>query len=144
MRKLKSVILIFVQLACSTFLYSQSPSHPDSSGTDLTSNAVVALADEMPSYEGGDYLLLQDLMRNLTYPLKERDAGIEGTVLVQFIVEKDGSISDVQAYREVPNAPGLTEAAIDAVRNLKKYKPGKKDGQPVRVKVIVPVRFVIK
>ncbi|MEM9525052.1 MAG: energy transducer TonB, partial [Bacteroidota bacterium] len=101
---------------------------------------------ELPKEERkscSDRKLLQFIMANVNYPAMARENGIEGTAVISFTVEKDGSVSEIEAVREV--AGGCTEAALKAVaainRKGKKFTPGIQQGREVRVRFNLPVAF---
>jgi protein TonB len=75
------------------------------------------------------------------YPDFEKRAGLEGTVVVRFVVTPDGRAEDIAVARGV--SPGLDAAAIAGVRR-QRFTPGRQNGQPVRVRLAVPVRFVLR
>jgi TonB family protein len=83
------------------------------------------------------------LASNVKYPYAERDAGKSGVVYISFVVEKDGSISNVRAVKEVPDAPGFTKEAIRVISQMPNWKPGMMRGKPVRIEVTQPIRFVL-
>ena len=86
----------------------------------------------------------KDIAENAPYPEMEKENNIQGRVYVQFIVEKDGSITNVKVTRGVPGGPGLTRVAESAVKKLKKFAPAKQNGRPVRLTMTVPVNFTLK
>ena len=95
--------------------------------------------DQEPEYPGGAKALLADIARNIRYPMICKQQRIQGDVLVAFIVEKDGSVSEVTAVKKVH--ANLNTEAIRVVKSLKKWTPGVKDGHPVRVQSAVYVNF---
>ena len=103
-------------------------------------NIVYDSVDEMPEfYRGGINGLVQYLSENIKYPIIAREKGIQGRVIVQFVVNKDGSIEDAKIVRSVD--PNLDKEALRVVMSMPKWKPGKKDGKAVRVKYVLPVNF---
>jgi len=103
---------------------------------------ILSYASEMPVYPGGTDGLMKDLNVNIVYPEMEKENGIQGNVYVGFVVEKDGSITNVQVKRGVNGGPGLTKAAETAVKKLKKFEtPAKNNGKPVRYQYTLPVKF---
>lgn len=102
---------------------------------------VFTVVEDEPEFPGGNDSLMKYLMQNLRYPKEARDSRIQGTVFVTFIIEKDGSVSDVRALRGV--APSLDEEAIRVVSAMPAWKPGYQRGQPVRVQYNLPLRFVL-
>ncbi|GJG43470.1 hypothetical protein PRLR5052_25080 [Prevotella lacticifex] len=95
--------------------------------------------EQMPSFPGGQWALMQYLANNIKYPVVAQENGIEGHVVVSFVVERDGSITDVQVVRSVD--PSLDREALRVVRSMPKWIPGKQKGQAVRVKYNMPVSF---
>jgi len=101
--------------------------------------AIFVLVEEMPEFHGGTAALFEYLNKNMRYPAVARDNGISGKVIVQFVVEKDGSIKDVEVARSVD--PYLDKEAVRVIQAMPKWKPGKQRNNPVRVKFTVPVTF---
>lgn len=95
--------------------------------------------EKMPSFVGGEREMFAFLGKNLRYPVQARDAGIEGIVYVEFVVEKDGSITNEKVYRSLGG--GCEEAALKAVKRMPKWIPGSQGGQNVRVLFRLPVNF---
>lgn len=95
--------------------------------------------DRVPEYPGGRTGLLSDISRSIRYPKVCKDNGIEGDVLVSFVVEDDGSISNVTAVRRIQ--PNLNSEAERVVRSLRRWTPGSIQGQAVRVEMTVFVSF---
>lgn len=93
----------------------------------------------MPFYPGGDKALLQDLAENLVYPAEAVKEGVHGRVILQFVIKKDGSIDGIKVMK--PLSPKCDQAAIDAVKKLKRFKPGLVDTKPVDVRYTLPVSF---
>lgn len=100
------------------------------------------VVDDRPEYIGGDQELYKFLTSNLNYPAEAKAKGTEGTVIITFVVEKDGSLSNITPIREVAN--GCTEEAMRVVKMMPKWKPGKANGVPVKVKYTLPVKFALK
>ena len=82
---------------------------------------------------------MQYLNKNIKYPVIAQEQGVQGRVIVQFVVNKDGSIVDAQVVRSVD--PYLDKEAIRVINTMPKWTPGKQRGKPVRVKFTVPVAF---
>lgn len=94
-------------------------------------------AEVMPSFKEGS--VNQWIFQNLKYPAIAAENGIQGRVIVNFIVEKDGSISNVQVLRSVD--PSLDREAVRVVRLMPNWNPGKRKGKKVRVRFTLPVTF---
>ena len=102
-------------------------------------NKVFDVVEQMPSFPGGQGALMQYLANNIKYPVVAQENGVQGRVVVSFVVERDGSITDVQVVRSVD--PSLDREAQRVVKSMPKWIPGKQNGQAVRVKYNVPVSF---
>ena len=101
---------------------------------------IFEVVEQMPVFPNGGFRgLMQYLGDNIRYPEAAKKAGTEGRVTVQFVVEKDGSISNVKTIREV--SPDLDQEAIRVISEMPKWKPGTQRGEPVRVRYTVPVVF---
>ena len=97
------------------------------------------VVDVMPEFNGGVKALGQFLATHVTYPDYEQMLGIDGRVMVSFVVMSDGSVARPMVV--LPVSPGLDRRAVEAVRDMPRWKPGTFNGQPVNVRVIVPVTF---
>lgn len=104
-----------------------------------SSTKVYDVVDEIPSFPGGQNALMTFLAQNMVYPVKAQENGVQGRVIVSFVVETDGSITAVKVARSVD--PYLDREAMRVVKAMPKWTPGKKDGKPVRVKYTIPVVF---
>lgn len=111
-------------------------SHPSSSADD---DDVKTVCEVEPEFPGGSQELMKFIAANMRYPKECADNDIEGRVTLSFIVEKDGSISNIEELRSVH--PLLTEEAKRILSAMPKWKPGMQDGEAVRVKYIIPVTF---
>ena len=100
---------------------------------------VFDVVEEMPSFPGGSAALMSYLSSNTKYPVVAQENGVQGRVIVSFVVERDGSISDVKVARSVD--PSLDREAQRVVKSMPRWKPGKHNGSAVRVKYTVPVVF---
>ncbi|MFY9309417.1 MAG: TonB family protein [Bacteroidia bacterium] len=103
------------------------------------SNTPIAIPDVFPEFNGN---LLKYLSNKIHYPYLAIDNGTSGTVNLQFVVEKDGSINDIKVLHSIPD--GCTEEAIRVVKSMPKWKPGRNAGEPVRVLFNLPVKFTLK
>lgn len=102
-------------------------------------NKVFDVVEQMPSFPGGQGALMQYLSSHVKYPAVAEENGIQGRVTVQFVVEKDGSVTDVKTMKSVD--PSLDKEAERVVKSMPKWIPGKQNGSAVRVKYFVPVVF---
>ena len=102
-------------------------------------NKVFDVVEQMPAFPGGPAALMQYLSSHVKYPAVAEENGISGRVTVQFVVERDGSVTDVRTMKSVD--PSLDREAERVVKSMPKWIPGKQNGSPVRVKYFVPVVF---
>ncbi len=108
---------------------------------EVEEEQIFTIVEDQPSFPGGDAALMKYLQENLKYPTMAREAGIQGTVFVTFVVEIDGNITDVRILRGVGG--GLDEEAIRVVQSMPAWTPGRQRGQAVRVQFNLPIRFVL-
>lgn len=102
-------------------------------------NKVFDVVEEQPSFPGGQGALMSWLHDNIKYPVVAAENGIQGKVIVQFIVGKNGSISNVKVLRSVD--PSLDKEAVRVVSNMPNWTPGKQNGASVNVRFTLPVTF---
>ena len=100
---------------------------------------VYEIVEDMPTFPGGVTELMNYLSKNTRYPAATKRDGIQGRVIVSFIVEPDGSISNAKLVRSVD--PNLDQEALRVVTEMPKWTPGKQDGNTVRVRYNLPIAF---
>jgi periplasmic protein TonB len=100
---------------------------------------VFLMAEQMPEFPGGEREMLNYLNSNIKYPQMARESGIQGTVFVKFVVEKNGSVSNVEILRGIGG--GCDEEALRVIKNMPKWNPGKQNGLAVRVYFNIPMKF---
>lgn len=100
---------------------------------------VFDMVEQMPAFPGGMQELMVYLGKNIKYPTIAQENGTQGRVIIQFVVERDGTISDVRVARGVD--PYLDKEAVRVVKSMPKWIPGKQNGKAVRVKFTVPVSW---
>ena len=103
---------------------------------------VFDVVEQMPSFPGGNGALLEYLATHVKYPVVAQENGVQGRVIVSFVVERDGSITDVRVVRSVD--PSLDREAARVVSSMPRWTPGKQNGSAVRVKYNVPVMFKLQ
>ncbi|MFC4665607.1 energy transducer TonB [Falsiporphyromonas endometrii] len=103
---------------------------------------IFVVVEENPEFPGGAGELMKWLSKNVRYPEAAIENNVSGRVIVQFVVEKDGSATDVKVVRGVD--PSLDKEAIRVVSNMPKWKPGKQRGKPVRTRFTLPVVFQLR
>ncbi len=104
---------------------------------------VFVIVESMPEFPGGQQALFKYLSENVKYPVIAQENGIQGRVICQFVVNKDGSIVDVEVVRSGGD-PSLDKEAVRVIKSMPKWKPGKQRGKAVRVKYTVPVNFKLQ
>ena len=114
-------------------------SEPLNKPQPVNSTRVYDVVEQMPSFPGGISGLRTYLNQNIRYPAEAQENCVQGRVVVSFVVEKDGHISDVTVLRSVE--PSLDKEAVRVIRNMPRWSPGKQGGEPVRVRYNVPVSF---
>lgn len=117
-------------------------SHDAITQTDIKkeeSNAPLTIVEQMPAFPGGNAALMQYLAKNVKYPMIAIETGVSGRVVISFVVERDGSISNVKVMKSVDAS--LDNEAMRVVSGMPKWIPGRQNGNTVRVKYQVPVSF---
>ena len=115
---------------------------PEVGEEEVVEQEVFTIVEEMPDFPGGTAKLAEYLQKNIKYPQMARESGIQGRVFVNFVVEPDGSVSNVKVLRSLGG--GCDEEAMRVVKAMPKWKPGKQRGKPVRVSYILPVNFKLQ
>ncbi|MBO4689648.1 MAG: energy transducer TonB [Paludibacteraceae bacterium] len=119
---------------------SQSSENPADEDDDEDDDVVFQVVEKMPEFQGGTQALFKYLSENVKYPANAQENGIQGRVICQFVVNKNGSIVDVEVVRSGGD-PSLDEEAIRVIKAMPKWIPGKQRGKNVRVKYSLPVNF---
>jgi tonB family C-terminal domain len=133
--KTRKNVSLKVALMMLVLLFSFMTSTAQTKKNDMVFDVV----EVMPQFPGGQIAMLKYIMENMKYPEQAMKEGIQGRVAVRFIVEKDGSISDVKPILSVH--PLLNKEAVRVVKSMPKWTPGKQNGKPVRVRFNLPVMF---
>ncbi|MCK5104802.1 MAG: energy transducer TonB [Cyclobacteriaceae bacterium] len=100
------------------------------------------IVESMPSFEGGISEFYKFVGKNLKYPAQARRMGIEGKVFVHFVVDKDGSLSDIKVVRGI--GAGCDAEVLRIIHKSPKWNPGKQRGRPVRVRMMLPITFKLQ
>ena len=111
----------------------QGPIDPDS--------VIYDLCEEMPEVPGGEGKLLQFIAENVRLPKCVKEGKVKGRSIVEFVIEKDGTVSDFKIVRSLHK--DCDAEAIRVLKTMPRWKPGRQKGKPVRVKYIVPVEFCL-
>ena len=107
-----------------------------------SNQSVYDQVEQMPEFPGGMPAMIEYLQTNIKYPKDAVKQNVGGRVMVMFVVEADGSLSNVRVARKV--FPSLDSEAVRVVKAMPKWKPGKEKGRPVRVNFTLPVVFTVK
>lgn len=126
----KLFLIVFFMAFVSVNAYSQSKEQDD---------AVYSIVSEQPSFPGGKQEMMKFISDNRKYPAEAKAKDIHGKVIVAFVVERDGSLSDVKIRRGI--GYGCDEEAIRLIKSMPKWTPGKQNGKAVRVSMMLPVSF---
>ena len=118
-----------------------SVSSPPVEEPEQEPDVIFTVVEEQPRFPGGEEARVQYMVENLRYPEEARHFGLQGTVFVTFVVETDGSISNVRVLRGIGG--GCDEEAVRVISNMPKWAPGRQRGQNVRVQYNMPIRFVL-
>ena len=103
---------------------------------------IFVFVEENPVFPNGEENMYKYLGSNIKYPKDALENGIQGTVVVKFVVEKDGTISNVKAIRKIGG--GCDEEAVRVVKRMPRWKPGKQRGKPVRTEFTLPIQFKLR
>lgn len=109
---------------------------------EIVEEEIFLIVEDQASFPGGEAKLYEFIRNNVKYPQLAKETGIEGTVFVQFVVEKDGTLSNVQALRKIGG--GCDEEAIRVVKSMPKWKPGSQRGRNVRCSFTIPIKFTLQ
>ncbi len=109
---------------------------------DPEENIVFVVAEKMPSFPGGQQALMKYLSENIRYPIIAQENGVQGRVIVQFTVRKDGSIDDVKVVKSAD--PSLDKEAVRLIKSVPAWEPGMQRGKAVHCKFTVPIVFKLQ
>ncbi len=137
MRKFR-LLLLLIGIAIPSLFYAQDKQNGNAvQGKDA--EYAVSELDSQPEFPNGNDGLVKYLSENIKYPKKALKNGITGKVFVQFVIDKTGKVTNVVAVRGVEKS--LDKEAVRVIKSMPKWKPGMKDGQPVKVKYTIPINF---
>ena len=136
------MLAVFFSLACTAQVIPEddhTPVQPPAPPVEI--GAPEILVEEVPSFPGGTEAMNKFIRDRMRFPYAEYEKGLSGTCFVNFIVEKDGSITNIQLLKGVPDAPGFSTESIRLMNSLPKFMPGRHNGKPVSSAFTFPVRF---
>ena len=131
---MKKLILLLLMAGCCLMT-----ANAQKTVVSQTDQKVFDTVEQMPEYPGGMQAMIEFLQTNMKYPEDAAKQKVEGRVMVQFVVETDGSVSDVHVAKQV--FPSLDAEAVRVVQAMPKWTPGKEKGKVVRVKYNLPIVF---
>lgn len=108
----------------------------------LEDNTVHLIVEDMPLFPGGEEAMMKYLAKNIKYPRIAKETGIQGTVYIVFVVEKNGTVSNANVHRGIGG--GCDDEALRVVNNMPVWKAGSQQGRPVRVQFNLPIHFHLK
>ncbi|MDD5570171.1 MAG: energy transducer TonB [Bacteroidales bacterium] len=133
---MKNILFIFFLVICfagKNFSQGKKPA---------VATPVYTVVEEMPAYIGGEEAMIKFLGENIKYPEKAKKKGIQGTVLISFIIDEEGNVTNAQIRKGIKKV--CDEEALRVVKLMPKWKPGKQSGKPVKVQFIMPVNFTLE
>ena len=133
MKRYLILLIAFVAASWATVAQNES--------TATVGEEVFTVVEQDPEFPGGMDALVQFLGSNVRYPQDARDEGVEGRVFVTFVVERDGSVSNVRVVRDPDPKGRLGQEAVRVVKAMPKWKPGRQRGKKVRVQFNLPIQF---
>ena len=137
MRSIPQIYLFVFIFLAPQLIFSQQDS------TTKTEEPIFdGVAETMPEFPGGERAMMNFIIKNIQYPSTAIEEGISGKVYIRFVVDKDGSITDVKVVRGVSTA--LDKEAIRVIKMMPKWIPGTQLGKPVRVMFTLPINFSLK
>jgi periplasmic protein TonB len=104
-------------------------------------NKIYTIVEQQPEFEGGIPAMMKFISKNMKYPAQSRRMGIEGSVFVSFVVDTDGKIGDVQTVKGI--SADCDKEAMRVVQAMPRWKAGKQNGKPVKVRFVLPIKFVL-
>ena len=135
-KKMKNYVIIFFLLVATQTAFAQAKNNND--------DRIYTFVEQKPEFPGGEKALLQYLANNIKYPAEAREEGFEGKMFLEFVVEKDGSISNIKNRRsKTDTASVMDKEYLRVIQNMPKWTAGKQNGKAVRVRYILPVQICL-
>ena len=120
----------------------QPAANMDVTAEDLVQGEVYDMTEQQPQFPGGPKELMAFLGKNIRYPVAAQEAGVQGRVICQFVITKEGKVADIKVLRSV--SPEIDEEAVRVIKAMPAWTPGKQDGQAVNVRYTLPVTFKLQ
>ena len=103
---------------------------------------IFVVVESMPEFPGGQQAMMRYIAENIKYPVIAQENGIQGRVICQFVVEKDGKVTDIQVVRSSGN-DSLDQEAVRVINSMPKWKPGEQQGKLIRTKYTIPINWIL-
>jgi len=135
-------LLSFLAPAWAQVSVGQQKDERNGDKTDVSASEeeqIFVFVEQRPVFPGGDQALYKYLSQNIVYPQKARENGISGRVVISFVVEKDGTVSNAKVLHDIGG--GCGEEGLRIVNSMPKWVPGKQGGKPVRCQFNLPISF---
>lgn len=142
MKAIKYLLIGALMIVFSNATMAQTNSGDSAHKIESDSERIYDIVEQMPSFPGGNQALYQYISSHIKYPAILAEAGTQGRVIVTFVVEPDGSLTNVKVSKSVDAA--LDKEALRLVSSMPRWIPGKQNGKAIRVKYSVPVSFRLK
>ncbi len=134
-------ILFFVMVLMVNMVSVGQDVRKDKDARTEQDGAIFTIVEQMPEFPGGMEALYQFLAANIKYPGGPDDC-VSGKIIVSFVIEKDGTVSDAKVVRKLH--PAFDAEALRVVKLMPKWEPGRQEGKPVRVQFNLPINFNLK
>lgn len=102
----------------------------------------MTIVGKMPQFPGGEEEMFNFIRKHLIYPSLAKETGIYGTVVLQFVVDSSGKIVNIVVLKSIGG--GCEDAAIEVLKKMPDWSPGKQNGYPVSIQMSIPIKFVLK
>lgn len=140
MKKLLYAVMLLLGMSITVSGFAQNNDVVSSENQEEAE--IFTIVEEMPTFPGGEGKLAEFLARNIKYPQAARESGIQGRVFLSFVIEPDGSVTNISVMRSLGG--GCDEEAVRVAKLMPKWNPGKQRGKPVRVSYMMPVNFKLQ
>lgn len=131
---------LFLLLLLMPALFVAAQTNDIQTDSDAPQEVVYTVVEHSPQFPGGQQALMSYLNKNMRYPTIAKENGIQGRAICRFVVEKDGSISNVEVFRSAGEV-SLDKEAIRLISSMPQWTPGSQRGKPVRVQYTLPITF---
>lgn len=110
-------------------------------GKGENSEEVFTVVERPPQFPGGEEKMMEYIGNKLNYPREARENGIQGRVVIQFVIDEKGRVTDAKVVKGI--GYGCDEEALRVIRKMPRWKPGTQRGKKVKVRYVIPIRFVL-